>query len=97
MSKQQNLSHYKSLFVDFHNPEFLEEAFQKFDAREYTKLIKSVKPDMVMFWGRMSIMDTKSLMLPPARHNISVYKPQVIRIPVWPAVAAGCRISQRIP
>jgi hypothetical protein len=51
MFKQQNLSHYKSLFVDFHNPEFLEEAFQKFDAREYIKTIKSVKPDMVMFWA----------------------------------------------
>lgn len=37
--------------MDFHNPEFLEEAFQKFDAREYIKLIKSVKPDMVMFWA----------------------------------------------
>jgi len=33
-------------------------------------------------WGRMSIVDTKPFMLPPARHSISVYKPQVIRIPV---------------
>ncbi len=33
-------------------------------------------------WCRMSIMDTKPLMLPPALHSISGHKIQVIRIPV---------------
>ena len=33
-------------------------------------------------WGRMSIMDTKPFMLPPAWHSISGHKLQVIRIPV---------------
>ena len=35
-----------------------------------------------MGWGRMSIMDTKPFMLPPAWHSISGHKLQVIRIPV---------------
>jgi len=33
-------------------------------------------------WGRMSIVDTKPLMLPPARHSISVHKLQVTGSPV---------------
>lgn len=51
MSTKQNYFYRKSLFVDFHNPEFLEEAFEEFNAKEYIRLIKSLNPDMVMFWA----------------------------------------------
>ena len=33
-------------------------------------------------WGRMSIVDTKAFMLPPALHSISGHKLRVIKIPV---------------
>jgi len=33
-------------------------------------------------WGRMSIVDTKAFMLPPAQHSISVHKLQVTDSPV---------------
>jgi hypothetical protein len=33
-------------------------------------------------WGRMSIVDTKAFMLPPARRSISGHKLLVIGIPV---------------
>jgi hypothetical protein len=43
--------HRKSLFVDFHNPEFLKEAFSRFDAEGYIEQIKAFDPKMVMFWA----------------------------------------------
>ena len=47
-------------------------------------------------WGRMSIVDTKAIMLPVALHRISVHRPQVTRNPALPAGAADCRRSRCI-
>jgi len=61
-------------------PELLEE---QSDARK----VKQQVPILVIlgnppYWGRMSIVDTKPLMLPPARHSIFGHKLQVTGSPV---------------
>ena len=64
----------------------LHSKLSNWEVKEYRVLSDESKgwksSEKLKYWGRMSIVDTRPFMLPPARHRISVYKPQVIRIPV---------------
>jgi len=41
---------YRTLFIDFHNPEFPEDGFSKFDAEKYFQTIRRVRPSEIMLW-----------------------------------------------
>jgi len=41
---------YRTIFIDFHNPEFPEDGFSRFDAEKYFQTILRVRPSEVMLW-----------------------------------------------
>ncbi len=41
---------YRTIFVDFHNPEFPEDGFSKFDAEKYFRTLLRVRPSEIMLW-----------------------------------------------
>ncbi len=41
---------YRTLFVDFHNPEFPEDSFRSFDSQKYFQTMLRVRPSEIMVW-----------------------------------------------